>query len=437
MRCAVLVAAILVTSALSAVQAGAQPEADHAASQTATVLFTDASGPVTPVMADHLSDAVTVAKRDGHAALLVRLDTPGGLVTSMREIVKTFLNADLPIIVWVAPPGAGAASAGYVIASAAHVTAMAPGTNIGAATPIDLEGGEVLDKVVNDAVSYARALAEVRGRNADFAEQAVREGRSVAAQEAAQLGVVDLLATTRPELLDLSNGREVLLGEDRRVTVRTLHAEVITYDTSPVRRFLQAVADPNLAFLLMSIGTLALLYELAQPGIGAAGIVGVISILLGLFALSVLPFNLVGAALLVLAAALFIAELFVPGVGVLAGGGTVSLLLAGLFLFQRPTGIGVHLAVIAPTAVLSGLAAAGLAVLAARSRGLPPASGADALVGAIGHVRRVDGPSAQVFVEGAWWSATSTGAPLSPGARVRVVGRRNLELIVEPENEAS
>ncbi len=165
MRCAVLVAAILVTSALSAVQAGAQPEADHAASQTATVLFTDASGPVTPVMADHLSDAVTVAKRDGHAALLVRLDTPGGLVTSMREIVKTFLNADLPIIVWVAPPGAGAASAGYVIASAAHVTAMAPGTNIGAATPIDLEGGEVLDKVLNDAASYARALAELRGRN--------------------------------------------------------------------------------------------------------------------------------------------------------------------------------------------------------------------------------------------------------------------------------
>lgn len=437
MKCVVIVAAVLAISALASVPAGAQKETGPAITETATVLFTAASGPVTPVMADHLSDAVSAAERDGHAALLVRLDTPGGLVTSMREIVKSFLNADLPIIVWVAPPGAGAASAGYVIASAAHVAAMAPGTNIGAATPIDLQGGEVLDKVVNDAVSYARALAELRGRNAEFAEQAVREGRSVAAEEAVELGVVDLLASARPELLAEIDGREVLLGEDRPVTLHTANAEFVDYDSSMVRRFLQAVADPNVAFLLMSIGTLALLYELAQPGVGAAGIVGLISILLGLFALSVLPVNLVGVALLVLALALFIGELFVPGVGVLAAGGAVSLLLAGLFLFQRPTGVGVDLAVIAPTVVLSGLAATGLAVLATRSRGRPPASGADALVGAAGQVRRVDGTGAQVFVDGALWSARSTGAPLSPGARVRVVGRRNLELVVEPENEAS
>lgn len=436
MRCLVVAAAILASSALAAAHAGAQ-SAGQAAAETATVLFTEASGPVTPVMADHLVDAVAAAEQDGHAALLVRLDTPGGLVTSMRQIVRTFLNAQVPIVIWVAPPGAGAASAGYVIASAAHVAAMAPGTNIGAATPIDLEGGEVLDKVINDAVSYARALAELRGRNADFAEQAVREGRSVAAEEAVELGVVDLLASTRPELLDLSDGREVLLGEDRSVTLRTANAEAVTYDISVVRRLLQTVADPNIAFLLMSLGTLAIIYELAQPGVGGAGIVGVISILLGLFALSVLPTNLVGAALLVLAVALFIAELFVSGVGVLAGGGAVSLLLAGLFLFQRPTGIGVDLAVLAPTAVLSGLAAAGLAVLAARSRRRPAVSGTAALVGAIGQVRRVDGSGAQVFVDGAWWSARSTGAPLTPGARVRVVGRRDLELIVEPEEEAS
>ncbi|MDP8961678.1 MAG: ATP-dependent Clp protease proteolytic subunit [Actinomycetota bacterium] len=436
MRCLVVVAAVLASSALAAAHAGAQ-SAGQAAAETATVLFTEASGAVTPVMADHLVDTVAAAEQDGHAALLIRLDTPGGLVTSMRQIVRTFLNADVPVIVWVAPPGAGAASAGYVIASAAHVAAMAPGTNIGAATPIDLEGGEVLDKVVNDAVSYARALAELRGRNAEFAEQAVREGRSVAAEEAVELGVVDLLASTRPELLDLSDGREVLLGEDRSVTLRTANAEAVTYDISVVRRLLQTVADPNIAFLLMSLGTLAIIYELAQPGVGGAGIVGVISILLGLFALSVLPTNLVGAALLVLAVALFIAELFVSGVGVLAGGGAVSLLLAGLFLFQRPTGIGVDLAVLAPTAVLSGLAAAGLAVLAARSRRRPAVSGTAALVGAIGQVRRVDGSGAQVFVDGAWWSARSTGAPLTPGARVRVVGRRDLELIVEPEEEAS
>lgn len=439
MRLLALFAAVLASSAfaLTTGRAGTHAAADLASVETTSVLFTEATGAVTPVMDDHLTDAVATAERDGHAALLVRLDTPGGLVTSMREIVKTFLNAEVPVIVWVAPPGAGAASAGYIITSAAHVAAMAPGTNVGAATPIDLQGGEVGDKVVNDAVSYARALAELRGRNAEFAEQAVREGRSVSAEEAVALGVVDLLARARPELLDEIDGREVLLGEDRRVALHTANAELVTYDTSIVRRLLQAVADPNIAFLLMSLGTLALLYELAQPGVGAAGIVGVISILLGLFALSVLPTNLVGAALLGLAVALFIAELFVPGVGVLAAGGAVSLLLAGLFLFRRPTGIGVDLAVLAPTVVLCGLAAAGLAVLAARSRRRPPASGADVLVGSVGQVRRVDGVGAQVFVDGAWWSARSTGAPLVPGANVRVVGRRNLELVVEPEEDAS
>ncbi|MFN2556498.1 MAG: nodulation protein NfeD [Nitriliruptorales bacterium] len=439
MRPLALVAAVLVSCGLAL--AGAPPATYAATNPTApeeaSVLFTEASGAVTPVMADHLTDAVAIAQRDGHTALLVRLDTPGGLVTSMRAIVKTFLNAEVPVIVWVSPPGAGAASAGYLITSAAHVAAMAPGTNIGAATPIDLEGGEVLDKVVNDAVSYARTLAELRGRNAEFAEQAVREGRSLAAEEAVELRVVDLLTNGRPELLAEVDGREVVLGDNRLVALHIANAELVVYDTPMVRRLLQTIADPNIAFLLMSLGTLALLYELAQPGIGAAGIVGVISLLLGLFALSVLPVNLVGAALLALAATLFVAELFVAGIGVLAAGGAVSLLLAGLFLFQRPTGIGVHIAVLAPTVVLCGLVAAGLAVLAARSRRRPPASGADALVGSVGQVRRVDDAGAQVFVAGAWWNARSTGGPLRAGANVRVVGRRNLELIVEPEEDAS
>ncbi|HEX2028480.1 MAG TPA: ATP-dependent Clp protease proteolytic subunit, partial [Nitriliruptorales bacterium] len=284
-----------------------------ARAQDATVLATEATGPVTPVMADHLRDALDRAQRDAHAALLVRLDTPGGLVTSMRTIVQTFLNAAVPVVVWVAPSGAGAASAGYLITSAAHVAVMAPGTNIGAATPIQLEGGEVLDKVVNDAASYARAVAEVHGRDVEFAEEATREGASLAADEAVDRGVVDLVAGTRTQLLEALDGREVRLAAGRHATLQTAGATVVAYDASWVRRLLQRLADPEIAFLLLSIGTLALVYELAQPGVGAGAAVGVILILLALYALSVLPVSATGLALLALAVALFVGELFVPG----------------------------------------------------------------------------------------------------------------------------
>ncbi|MDP9022325.1 MAG: nodulation protein NfeD [Actinomycetota bacterium] len=408
-----------------------------AAAQDGSVLETEATGPVTPVMANHLADALEEAQRGGHAALIVRLDTPGGLVTAMRDIVKSFLNADVPVVVWVSPAGAGAASAGYLITSAAHIAAMAPGTNIGAATPIDLEQGEVLDKIVNDAAAYARAIADARGRDVDFAEEATVDGASLSAEEAVERNVVDLVAATRDDLLRAIDGRTIEVAGGRQVQLDTTGVEIVSYEASWARRVLQRLADPNIAFLFMSIGTLAILYELAQPGVGAGAAVGVILIVLALFALAVLPVNTAGLALLGLAIALFVGEIFAPGIGVLAAGGTVALLLAGLFLFQRPTGVGVDLRVLIPTVVLAGLAAAGLAVVAARSRSAPVAAGPEPALNETTTVRRIVGDRAQVFVGGAWWNARSPTRRLQQGDEVRVVGRRDLELVVEPVEDAT
>lgn len=439
---AVGAAVVLLAAPVLARQDSPQPDPTGDGGGT-TVLYTQAEGPVTPVMARNLADAVDAAESGGHEALVVRLDTPGGLVTSMRDIVKEFLNAPTPVVVWVAPAGGGAASAGYVITTAAHVAAMAPGTNIGAATPVSLGGGqeqaEVSDKVVNDAVSYAKAVAEQRGHSTEFAEQATRDGRSVTAETALDIDVIDLLAADRAALLDDIDGREVTLDGGATTTLRTADAAVVRHDPSFFRRVLQWLADPNLAFLFLSIAPLAIIYELANPGVGAGGIVGAILIVLALFSLSALPVNAAGVALLALAVALFIGEVFVPGIGVLGAGGTVSLLLAGLFLFDEPTGIGVDLTVLIPTVILTGLAAVGLAVVARRTWSRPAETSQGTPEGAVGEVRRWnDDGTGQIFTEGARWQARAatdvpdTDTSLDEGDRVRVVDRDGLVLIVAP-----
>ena len=404
-----------------------------AGAATTSVLVADLDGAVTSVTAEHIRDAIAAADDGGHAALILRIDTPGGLDSAMRAIVRSILDSPVPVIAWVAPGGARAGSAGYLVVSAAHVAAMAPGTNIGAATPIDIGGGAVLDKVVNDAAAYAQALAELRGRDVQFALDAVREGRSASAEDARELGVVDLLASTTEDLLALSHGREVTLASGTTMELATRDASISRMATSSVRRFLQGLADPNLAFLFLSLGTLALLFELAHPGISFGGVIGTILVLLSLYALAVLPVNVVGVVLVNLAVGLFVAELFTPGLGALAGGGAVALLLGGLFLFQRPTGVGVDLAVLVPTVVAAGAGVVGIGVLAARQRARPSIAGADGLIGAVAEVRRSDQRSAHVFVGGALWKARSVGGPLHVGDRVRVVDREDLELVVVTE----
>jgi len=423
-----LVRAVLVAAIVGAYAAMAS---STATAQNDTVLLTRIRATITPVIADHIGEGLERAVAEGHGAYLVELDTPGGLDTSMRDIIQDFLSSPVPVVVYVAPQGARAASAGTFITMSAHVAAMAPGTAIGAATPVDLQGGEIGDKIVNDAAAYAESLAELRDRNSEFVVDAVREGRSAAAGEAVEIGVVDLLASDRGALLEAIDGRTVRLASGAEVTLRTNGAEIVVHDLGRFRQVLQWLADPNLAFLFISIGTLAIIYELANPGIGAGGVIGVILLILALFALSVLPVNALGAILLVLGAGLLAAEVLTPGVGVFAGGGAISLVLGGLFLFRGP--VGVSPSVLLPVAVVVGGGTVVAGRVAWRSRKAPSVSGVGALIGRRGIVRAASGRSGRVVVDGAWWNARTAGSPLEVGGEVRVVDLEGLELVVEPE----
>lgn len=407
--------------------ASGQPE------ERARLLVTTVDSAISPVIANHLLDGVSRAEREGYHAFVVRLDTPGGLDTSMRKIVQRFLEADVPVIVYVSPQGARAASAGAIITFSAHVAAMAPGTAIGASTPVDLEGGDVGRKVINDAAALAESIARLRGRDVDFAIDTVREGRSAAADEAVQIGAVDVLARSLPGLLDEVDGRSVELADGRTVSLDTAAASVDEYDLGLLRRIQQVLADPNLAFLFLSVGTLGIIYELATPGVGAGGAIGVVLIMLAMFALSVLPVNAVGLLLLAMAAALFVAELFAPGIGVAAAGGAALLVLSGVFLFRDTPGLSVSLAVIAPVAVVVGSAVVVAGRLVMRSRRSPTtATGPGLFLDRVVTVRGAAGLRGQTFVEGAWWNVRSTARDLDEGGAVRVVGMDGLDLLVEP-----
>jgi membrane-bound serine protease (ClpP class) len=405
--------------------------APAAAGQTPTVLVTRVAGPITPVVAAHLVDGIGAAEHDGHTAFLVELDTPGGLDTSMRQISQAFLNARVPVVVYVTPSGARAASAGAIITFAAHVAAMAPGTTIGAATPVDLQGGEISDKVINDAAAFAEAVAAERGRSTEFAVDTVRKGRAVTADEAVRLRAADLVAADRAALLEDLDGRRVEVAPGTTVTLRTADAEAVKHELSWTRQLLQRLADPNLAFLFLSIGTLAVLYELASPGAGLGGVIGAVLLVLGFVALSVLPVNLAGLLLLALAAALFAAELFTPGVGVFAGGGTIALLLAGVLLFDGP--VAVAMPVLWPVAIVVGGGTVLAGRLAWRARRAPTVSGTGGLSGRHAVVEDiVTANSGSVRLDGAWWRARRHSGPLTPGQTVRIVELDGLDLIVEP-----
>ncbi|HVM34092.1 MAG TPA: nodulation protein NfeD [Actinomycetota bacterium] len=397
-----------------------------------TVLAAAVEGVITPVMANHVDAALDRAESAGHVAAVLTVDTPGGLDSSMRKIVQRILAARVPVVVYVSPQGARAASAGAIITLSAHVVAMAPGTAIGASTPVDLEGGDVERKVVNDAAAFAESLARLRDRNVQFAVDTVREGRSASAVEAVEIGAVDLLSPSLPELLGTIDGRELIVA-DEPVVLRTAEAAVEEFEMSLLRRIQQVLADPNLAFLFMSLGTLGIMYEIASPGIGVGGILGAILVLLGLFSVSVLPVNAVGLLLLALAAGLFLAELFAPGVGVAAAGGTIALVLSGVFLFRDTPGFGVSLAVVTPVAVVVGGAVVLAGRLAVRSRGsVSTTTGPGLFTDRLVTVRHSEGTRGQTFVEGAWWNLRSSGRELVEGDEVRVVGVEGLDLVVEP-----
>lgn len=432
MRAATALAALLAGLLAFAAGAVAQEEA------AGTVMTTEVNGPITPVVANHLADVIEDAAAGGHEALVVLLDTPGGGLDPTRDIVQDFLDAPVPVIVYVAPQGADAGSAGTFVAYAAHVAAMAPATTIGAATPVSLEGEQVGDKIVENTAAFAEAIAEERGRDADFVVESVRDGRSVRAAVAVEEGAVDLEALSLTGLLEQIDGTEVEL-RGSTVELATAGATTLEQNLSGTRAILQLLANPNLAFVFMTLGTLGILYEIASPGLGLGGAVGAICLILLMFSLAVLPVTWAGVALLLLALAMFIAELFLPGVGVGAAGGTLALLLGGIFLFQAPTGLTMDWWVLLPTAVVAFVLslAAGRLVARAHQRGSRVAS--DYNIGRVVVVERAAEGRPRAQVDGTWWRVrpTADDVTLRDGEHYVVVDRDNLDLIVAPEGAVS
>jgi len=402
----------------------------------------------------HLIEEVLARARNERAGLVVlRLDTPGGLVSATRDVIAAILESPVPVALFVSPSGARAASAGTYIAYASHIAAMAPGTHLGAATPVQMgappapappprrdgdkpEGqpsGAMERKVMNDAVAYLRSLAQLRGRNADWAEKAVRDGATLTAEEAVREKVVDLLAGNVGDLLDRLDGRTVRTVDGDKL-LATRHARVIDLEPGWKSRLLALVTDPNIAFILLMIGVYGIIFEFWHPGLGGPGIVGAICLVVGLMALSVLPVSLAGLALLALGVAMMAAEAFTPGIGVLALGGVVSFVLGGLFLFD-PAGADIDYAVAWPVVVgaaaTNALLLVGLLGMILRVRRRKVVTGAEQMIGLEGSVVDWQDGRGRIRVHGEVWSARAA-APLPPGTPVRVERRDGLTLHVQP-----
>lgn len=391
-------------------------------------------GNVDPVLERYIDRGISQAEKKGAAAVVIRLDTPGGLVTSMEDIVQRLLGAEVPVIVYVWPPGAQAASAGTFITMAGHIAAMAPSTRIGAASPVGASGedieGTLGEKVTNDLVALIKGIAEARGRNAEWGERAVREAVSATQTEAVDLNVVDLVATDLDSLLRAVDESEVRLPSGT-VTLRTIGAPVDFNNMNLFERFLSVISDPNIAFLLLSLGSLGILIELLSPGHIAPGVFGAVALIVGFFAVGTLPVNYAFLALILLAFVLFALEVFVASHGILAIGGLISLGLGGtLFLSSEPGGPSISPWLVwGTTAVIGGvLAFMLLFVFANRWRPVPAT--VSPLIGAEAEVRRALDPTGVVYTAGELWSAESEDGHVAAGDRVVVTGVEGLKLRV-------
>jgi membrane-bound serine protease (ClpP class) len=383
------------------------------------VTIIELEGPINPGAAAFLTRGLEDAEKSGSALVIIRLDTPGGLVPSMRLMVKGIMNSPVPVVVYVAPKGAGAASAGVMITVSAHVAAMAPGTNIGAAHPVGAGGKDIdkdmSEKVVNDMASYGRGIAQDKGRNADWVEKAIRESVSITAEEAVEKKVVDLVAADIDELLKLLDGREIQLKQGK-VTLKTKDLAKLYHKPGFRDTVLRIIGDPNIAYILMMIGLAGLYFELAHPGAVFPGVVGAISLILAFYSFQTLPVNYAGLLLIALAVIFFIAEIKVASYGILSLGGIVSLTLGSIMLFED---VGVSLRLMAPTIVLIGGFFVIVSTLAFRAYRAKPQSGMEGLIREVGIVQKPIDPEGLVFVHGEYWRATSS-EKLEPGEMVVV-----------------
>ena len=423
-----------------------------------------------PAITDYIERGLDKAHQAGAEIVIIQLDTPGGLDLAMRSIIQAVIASPVPVAIHVAPSGARAASAGTYMMYAAHIAAMAPGTNLGAATPVQMggmpgveppekpappgapgaeDGGgddtaaeqEPADavpdnadamrkKIVNDAAAYIRSLAELRGRNAEWAEQAVREGASLSSEEALEAGVIDIIARDIPDLLQQVDGRTVTVrNAERTLNTSGLIVEAIEPDWR--NELLAIITNPNIAYILMLLGIYGLFFELANPGYVLPGVIGGISLLLALYALQVLPVNYAGVGLMFLGVALMVGELFMPSFGILGIGGLVSFVMGSILLFDRDSGnLAVSLPLITAVSVLS----AGFFLIVIRSlyasRQRPVVTGAEELIGATGTVAADFSGAGIIHIHGEQWNARSE-TPMRSGDSARVTGRDGLTLLIE------
>ncbi len=398
-----------------------------------TVYVLPAVGSINPGLAEFILDGIRTAEKQQAEALVIKLDTPGGLDSSMRQITQAIINAKIPVIVYVSPRGARAASAGLLITMAAHVAAMAPGTNIGAAHPVSVGTGKMDkvmgEKVVNDMAAYGRSLATERGRNADWVEKGVRQSASITATEAQRLKVVEVLADDQEDLLKKLDGRQVQVGGKPRIlciagaTVKEIPEDLRT-------RVLKNIADPNIAFILMMLGLAGLYFELAHPGVVLPGVVGALCLLLAFFAFQTLPVNFIGVLLILLAFIFFILEVKVASYGLLSLGGVLSLFLGSIMLFRKgDMGMEISWGVLLPTVIIVSLFFIVVAAIAFRIHLRRSMSGSGALVGEQGVAYTDLAPEGQVFVYGEYWKARGE-EPIKAGEPIEVVKVTNLKLLV-------
>jgi membrane-bound serine protease (ClpP class) len=406
--------------------------------QAGVIYRIDVDGIINPASAGFIEDGIEEAEEAEAACLVIQMDTPGGLMESMRSIVKRMMSSQVPIIVYVAPSAARAGSAGVFITLAAHIAAMAPGTNIGAATPVQMGekkmSEEMQAKILNDTVAFVKTISNQRGRNAEWAEKAVREGVSATEEEALKLGVIDLVSPTLEELLTAIDGRSVTLAAGNEVILDTKEAEIRPLTMSFRERLLDIISNPNIAYILLMLGIYGLFFELYNPGVILPGVIGGICLILAFFAFQMLSVNYAGVALIVLGIIMFILELKIASYGALSIGGVIALLIGSIMLIESPAD---YLRIsfwnfILPVVVVSAgffLLALTLVVRTHRRR---PTTGKEGLIGAVGIARDNLRPEGLVEIHGELWSARAD-QEIRAGERIKVTGLDALKITVSKE----